>query len=274
MGTRTTNPVAVGDNVIFETDPKTGTGIISELLERKNYILRKASNLSKESQILASNVDKLFLMVTVILPATPAEFIDRFLIAAEAYRIPASIIINKTDIYGDEEMDKVTWLEEVYGRIGYRVYPVSVKKREGTDALLEKMKGSINLLAGNSGVGKSTLINLLNPSLNLKTGEVSKYHRQGKHITTFPEMHHLPGGGYIIDSPGIRGFGMVDMDRSEIYHFFPEIFRISKECKFYNCLHIDEPGCEVRKGAEEGIIEVSRYRSYLNIIDDDNRKYR
>jgi len=271
---RTTNPVAVGDNVLFEFENGKRSGIITEVLDRRNYILRKASNLSKDTQILASNIDHVYLMITIILPETPVEFIDRFLITAEAYRIPASIIINKTDLYGPEENERMENLISLYSKIGYECLKLSVNGKSGIDILGERMKGKINLLSGNSGVGKTSLINAFNPALNLKTEEISDYHKQGKHITTYPEMHPIPAGGYIIDSPGIRGFGVVNMDRNEIYHFFPEIFRISKNCRFYNCLHLDEPGCAVRTAVEEGDIDPLRYRSYLNIIGDDNRKYR
>ena len=271
---RTTNPVAVGDNVLFEYDKKSESGIITEVLDRKNYILRKASNLSKESQIIAANIDQVFLMITIVLPVTQIEFIDRFLITAEAYRIPAFIIINKTDLYGVSESEKLEYIEEMYLKIGYPCYKVSVKELTGLDSLRELMKDKITLVSGNSGVGKTTLLNTLNPGLSLKTAEISEYHKQGKHITTFPEMHQMPFGGFVIDTPGIRGFGVVDMERNEIYHFFREIFRISKDCRFNNCLHLDEPGCAVRKAVEEGGIDYMRYRSYLNIMEGDDRKYR
>jgi len=274
MEQRATNPVAVGDKVIFEFEKGGNSGIITEVLDRKNYILRKSSNLSKQTQVLAANIDQAFLMVTIILPETPVEFIDRFLVTAEAYRIPASLIINKTDIYGEQEQKKMAQIIAVYGKIGYECHNISLTTGTGIEAVKEKMKDKINLLAGNSGVGKTTLLNVLEPSLNLKTGEISDYHRQGKHITTFPEMHKMPFVGFVIDTPGIRGFGIVDMERNEIYHFFPEIFRISEKCRFYNCLHLDEPGCEVRKAVEEGIIDPLRYRSYVNILEDENSKYR
>lgn len=271
---RTTNPVAVGDNVLFEPDITTGAGIITEVLDRRNYILRKASNLSKQAQILAANVDQVFLMITIILPETPVEFIDRFLISAEAYRIPAYLIINKTDLYGEPEKRKMDQIVSVYEKIGYECFRISLAEKLNIDQLKSKLSGKINLLAGNSGVGKTTLLNVIDPSLNLKTGEISDYHKQGKHITTFPEMHKMTFGGFIIDSPGIRGFGVVDMDKNEIYHFFPEIFKIAEKCRFYNCLHLDEPGCEVRKAVENGLIDPLRYRSYVNIVEDDNSKYR
>ncbi len=273
-GLRTTNPVAVGDRVLFDTDNKTGDGIITEVLDRRNYILRKASNLSKHSQIIAANVDQVFLMVTVIHPETPVEFIDRFLITAEAYRIPAYILFNKTDLYGSDELEKMTYLESLYRKIGYGTFNFSLKSGSDLEPLKFQLKDRVSLISGNSGVGKTSLLNTLNPSLKLKTEEISDYHKQGKHITTFPEMHQMPFGGYIIDTPGIRGFGVVDMDRSEIYHFFREIFRISEKCRFHNCLHLDEPGCEVRAAVEKGEIDFLRYRSYLNIMETDDRKYR
>jgi len=271
---RTTNPIAVGDNILFEFDRKTNSGIITEVLDRKNWILRKATNLSKHSQIIAANIDQVFLMITIILPETQIEFIDRFLISAEAYRVPARIIINKTDLYGEEESSKMEYLVSMYNKIGYECIRLSLKELSNLEVLKDLMKGKTSLISGNSGVGKTTLLNAFNPLLNLKTAEISDYHKQGKHITTFPEMHQMPFGGFVIDTPGIRGFGVVDMERSEIYHFFREIFRISKMCRFNNCLHLDEPGCAVRTAVENGEIDFLRYRSYLNIMDGDNGKYR
>ena len=271
---RTTNPIAVGDNVLVEFDNKNNTGIITEVLDRKNYILRKATNLSKHSQIIAANIDQVFLMITIILPETPVEFIDRFLITAEAYRIPARIIINKTDLYGEDELARMMYLETIYKKIGYDCIRLSLKDMTNLDSLKLLMKDKTSLISGNSGVGKTTLLNLFDPGLNLKTAEISDYHKQGKHITTFPEMHKMPFGGFVIDTPGIRGFGVVDMERNEIYHFFREIFRFSKECRFNNCLHLDEPDCAVRNAVEKGEIDFLRYKSYLNIMDGDDRKYR
>lgn len=272
--TRTTNPLAVGDHVLFEINANDNTGVITELLTRSNYIIRKASNLSRESQILAANIDQVFLMVTIKLPETPVEFIDRFLVTTEAYSIKTSIIFNKTDLYDTQDLEKMEYLISMYTRIGYDCFRLSLTKEINTGLLEKAMKDRITLLSGNSGVGKSTLLNCLNPDLKLKTKEVSYYHKQGKHATTFPEMHQMPFGGYIIDTPGIRGFGVIDMDRNEIYHFFPEIFRISKKCRYHNCLHLEEPDCAVRTAVEKGDIDILRFRSYLNILEDENRKYR
>jgi len=273
-GLRTTNPVAVGDKVKLMPDKNKTSGVITEILDRRNYILRKASNLSKQSQIIAANIDQAFLMATITMPETPVEFIDRFLITAEAYNITSKIIFNKTDLYNQSQREMMEDMISLYSKIGYECIRFSVKDGGNTEMLREKMKNRITLIAGNSGVGKSSLINLLHPGLNIKTEEISSYHKQGKHVTTFPEMYIMPFGGFVIDTPGLRGFGVVDMDRNEIYHFFPEIFRISEECKFYNCLHSDEPDCAVRDAVEKEIIALSRYRSYLSILNDNNLKYR
>lgn len=269
-GVRTTNPVAVGDRVSMDVSE----GVIVALQPRRNYIIRRASNLSRESQIIAANIDQAFLVITVKMPSTPIEFIDRFLATAEAYRIPAVIVINKTDLYGEEEMEQARMIKDVYEKIGYRVMLISVTGDKNLDEVKEALRDKTTLVSGNSGVGKSTLLNRLNPSLSLKTGPISDYHEQGKHITTFPEMHPLPGGGYVIDTPGIRGFGVIDFDRKEIYHFFPEIFRISSGCRFHNCIHLDEPGCAVREAVASGEIEPWRYRSYISMVLEDNEKYR
>jgi ribosome biogenesis GTPase / thiamine phosphate phosphatase len=269
-GVKTTNPVAVGDNVMI--DPEAGA--IIEVLERKNYILRKASNLSKQYQIIAANLDQVLVIVTIVFPKTAVEFLDRLLITAEAYRIPAKVIFNKTDLYSGEDSKRMEYLISVYERIGYDCLRLSLSEGNGVENLKDMMKNRISLISGNSGVGKTTLLNVLDPSLNLKTEKISDYHKQGKHITTFPEMHRLPFGGFAIDTPGIKGFGVVDMERNEIYHFFPEIFRISKKCRYHNCLHLDEPGCAVTKAVEEGEIDYLRYRSYFSILNDENTKYR
>jgi ribosome biogenesis GTPase len=269
-GIRTTSPVAVGDHVVIDE----ADGVITRLLPRRNYIIRKSSNLSKESQIIAANIDQAFLMISVRMPETPVEFIDRFLATAEAYRIPTSIIINKSDLYGLADMAEAEKLKSVYEGIGYPGFIISLMNDVDTGKIPEALKGKITLLSGNSGVGKTTLLNRLNPSLSLKTEEISEYHEQGKHITTFPEMHPLPGGGFVIDTPGIRGFGVIDFDRGEIYHFFPEIFRIASGCRFYNCLHLNEPDCAVRSAVATGEIETWRYRSYVSMMIEENPKYR
>jgi len=269
-GLRTTNPVAVGDKVTIDSKE----GIITALSPRRNYIIRRASNLSKESQILAANIDQAFLMISVKMPATPVEFVDRFLATAEAYRIPATIIINKSDLHGPAEKKTAAGLKAAYEKIGYPVFIISATEDAALEQVTAALKDKVTLLSGNSGVGKSTLLNRLNPSLGLRTGMISEYHEQGRHVTTFPEMHSLPSGGFVIDTPGIKGFGVIDFDRNEIYHFFPEIFRASKGCRFYNCLHLAEPGCAVRSEIASGEIEQWRYRSYVNIMTEDNSKYR
>lgn len=269
-GVRTTNPVAVGDRVTINPDE----ALIVALSPRRNYIIRKASNLSRESQIIAANIDQAVLLITVRMPSTPLEFIDRFLATAEAYRVPAMIVINKTDIYGEEDMDQALRIKTVYEKIGYPVILISATQDANLAVLEEMMHNKTTLVSGNSGVGKSTLLNRLNPALSLKTGAVSEFHEQGRHITTFPEMHPFPGGGYVIDTPGIRGFGVIDFDRREIYHFFPEIFKIATGCRFHNCLHLDEPGCAVGEAVARNEIELWRYKSYLSMLLEDNEKYR
>jgi ribosome biogenesis GTPase len=273
-GIRTTSPVAVGDYVHFEMSGGNGTGIITGIEERKNYIIRRASKLSKESQIIAANIDQLILLATITKPETHPEFIDRVLVTAEAYRIPVKIVFNKTDLYSDDHHSKKDYLLSVYRKIGYDSYSVSLFNDDDIDILAGLVKDRVTLLAGNSGVGKSSLINKIEPSFNIKVEDISDYHRLGKHTTTFAEMYALSDGGYIIDTPGIKGFGLIDMNREEIYHFFPEIFRVSAMCRYYNCLHINEPGCEVKKQLDEGKIEEFRYRSYLKIFEDNNSKYR
>lgn len=271
---KTTNPLAVGDNVSFRKDEASSSGIITAVEERKNYIIRRSSNLSWEAQIIAANIDHAVIMVSLTQPSTPIEFIDRFLVTAEAYRVPAAIFFNKIDIYGDKERESLSQLRSLYEGIGYQTVALSVKNGFNIEKVYNLFKDSVSLLAGNSGVGKTSLLNLLSPGLKLKTGEISSYHKQGRHTTTYPEMHMMPFGGAIIDTPGIRGFGMVDLERNEIYHFFPEIFRLSTDCKYYNCLHYNEPGCAVLKALEEGEVAWTRYRSYLSILEDNSSKYR
>lgn len=290
-GIRTTNPVAVGDRVVIMQNPD-GTAYITEITPRVNYIIRRASNLSKEASILAANVDQACLVATLAHPTTSTTFIDRFLATSEAYRVPAILVINKVDLLkedndGSEKKERETTdgsatelLEAVsylYRSIGYEVIQVSAQTGEGLDTLREKLAGKITLLSGNSGVGKSTLINRLIPGVNLKTGEISDVHDTGMHTTTFSEMFPLPGdeGGWIIDTPGVRGFGTIEMDQYEVSHFFPEIFRLSSECRYGNCTHTHEPACAVRRALAEGRIAMSRYSSYLSILaDSDPDKYR
>lgn len=274
-GIRTTNPVAVGDRVIV-SEMKDGVSYISEILPRKNYIIRRASNLSKEAHIIAANLDQAMLIVTLTLPVTSTTFIDRFLSTAEAYRIPTTIVINKTDLLEDEEsrelLDAITYL---YTSIGYNVIHASAKNGAGIEEIRSTLTGKITLLSGNSGVGKSTLINQIIPGLDLRTAEISATHLTGMHTTTFSEMFELPGGGYIIDTPGVKGFGTIDYDIYEVAHFFPEIFKESANCRYGNCTHTHEPGCAVLKALDEQRISQSRYASYRSILDDiDHEKYR
>lgn len=272
-GIRTTNPISVGDRVDFEVEKE--ADVIVNIHERKNYIIRKSSNLSKHSQIIASNIDQAFLIVTVNYPLTTTTFIDRFLAAAEAYRIPVSLIFNKIDRYRPNDKDRLYELRHTYSKIGYNCHEISAKQGTHIEYIKEILKGKINLLSGHSGVGKSTLINKIQPGLDLKTGEISEAHSQGKHTTTFSEMFELDFGGYIIDTPGIRGFGTIDMIKEEMSHFFPEIFKTSQQCQFNNCTHVHEPKCAVKAAVETGEICMSRYESYLGmILEDEGNKYR
>lgn len=267
---RTTNPVAVGDNVSISVNDD-GSAYITEITPRKNYIIRRASNLSKEGHILAANLDQVFLIVTLLHPVTSTTFIDRFLATAEAYRVDATIVINKTDLLTEpddrELLDAVAYL---YRSIGYDVLEISARTGKGIGQLRERLAGKITLLSGNSGVGKSTIINDLLPGLDLRTAEISAVHDTGMHTTTFSEMFRLdgPDGGYIIDTPGVKGFGTIDFDRHEVAHFFPEIFRISADCRYGDCTHTHEPGCAVREALDRNEIAQSRYNSYLSILED------
>ena len=273
-GIRSTNPVAVGDRVNIEEN-REGTAFIVSIDERENYIIRKASNLSKESHILAANIDQALLVVTVNHPQTSLVFIDRFLATAEAYRIPAKLIFNKIDLYDEDDTGLLHGIIDLYTYIGYGCLAVSAVTGEGIGTLRELLHDKVSLVAGNSGVGKSSLINLILPGLNLKTGAISQSPHKGMHTTTFSEMFPLPGGGYIIDTPGVKGFGTIDFAPEEVAHFFPEIFKFSHDCRFGNCTHRHEPGCAVLKALEEHRISESRYASYLSIIDDSTEgKYR
>lgn len=273
-GIRTTNPIAVGDYVQIETNQE-GTAFITEIEDRKNYIIRRASNLSKQSHIIAANVDQAMLIVTVNYPITTTVFIDRFLATAEAYRVPVKLVFNKIDRYNAEDREYLEGLIHLYTTIGYPCSKLCARSEEGLDLLRNELKNKITVLSGHSGVGKSTIINKLVPNAKLRTGDISEYHNKGMHTTTFSEMISLPDGGYIIDTPGIKGFGTIDMEEAEISHYFPEIFKISSNCKFGDCTHRHEPGCAVLKAVEEHYISESRYKSYLSILDDkDESKYR
>ena len=273
-GIRSTNPVAVGDYVHIILNQE-GTAFISEIEDRKNYIIRRASNLSKQSHIIAANLDQCMLIVTVNYPETSTTFIDRFLASAEAYRVPVKLIFNKIDTYNEEEKSYLEALIHLYTSIGYPCFKVSAKQQMGIEAINNELEGKITLLSGHSGVGKSTLINAILPDATAKTGEISSVHKKGMHTTTFSEMFELPQNGYLIDTPGIKGFGTFDMEEEEIGHYFPEIFRTSADCKYGNCTHRNEPGCAVRQAVENHYISESRYSSYLNMLEDkEEGKYR
>jgi ribosome biogenesis GTPase len=267
-GLRTTSPISVGDKVVVRLEADENAGVIDKIQERKNYIIRKSVNLSKEAHIIASNVDQALIIATVHQPRTSFGFIDRFLCTSEAYNIPASVILNKLDL---NQSKKLSELQEnyvnCYGSIGYPVFAVSALDGTGIDNLKDWMKDKVTLVAGHSGVGKSTFINALVPDLDLKTSEISEMHNKGTHTTTFAEMFPLPHGGYIIDTPGIKEFGMIDMDIYEVSHYFPEIFSLSSNCKFNNCVHRNEPGCAVLAALEENAIPESRYSSYISILE-------
>ena len=273
-GIRSTNPVAVGDFVEITCNQE-GTAFITAIDDRRNYIIRKSSNLSKQSHIIAANVDQAFLVVTVNYPETSTKFIDRFLASAEAYRVPVVLVLNKCDLLSAEELHYQEMMMQLYDTIGYQCVSVSAIEGTGLDTLHDLMKEKITLLSGHSGVGKSTLINSLLPGVNLRTSEISDAHNTGMHTTTFSEMLKLPDGGWLIDTPGIKGFGTFDMEREELSSYFREIFHFSKDCRFSNCTHTHEPGCAVLKALENHYIAQSRYESYLSMLDDkDENKYR
>ena len=265
---KTTNPVAVGDRVTIELEDE-HTAVIAKVEDRQNYIIRKSTNLSKQTHIIAANIDQAFLVATLVLPRTSTGFIDRFLVTAEAYSIPANIIFNKADLYDEELNEYLEELTAVYELSGYKCYSVSAFNPADIQTLREVMKDKVNLLSGHSGVGKSTLINEIEPNLHLKTGILSKTHSKGMHTTTFAEMFELSSGGFIIDTPGIKEFGLVDIEKQELGHYFPEIRERMNQCQFNNCLHVNEPKCAVRAAVDEGLIAESRYVNYINMLNSE-----
>lgn len=272
-GIKSTNPIAVGDWVDFSIDDSAEqNGVIHKIYDRKNYIIRKSVNLSKKYHILASNLDGAILMATLIKPKTYTVFIDRFLVSAQTFEIPVHIIFNKVDLYGDEEMAELEYLELVYKQAGYTTQRLSATQETDFSSIKNLLKDRVTLIAGHSGVGKSTLVNKIQPSLNINTKQISDSHGQGQHTTTFAEMHPLDFGGSIIDTPGIRGFGVVDVEKSEMSHFFPEIFDLSKDCKFNNCIHLEEPGCAVKEAVENHTLAPSRYHTYLTLLNGDEEE--
>ena len=268
-GVRSTNPVVVGDEVACEAD-EGGDYVIADILPRRNYVIRRASNLSKESHIIAANVDQALLMASLRSPETPTEFVDRFLVTCEAYKVPVTILLSKLDL---QDAEAVAEFRAVYEGAGYRVLEVSVREGRGVEEVRELLAGRTTLVSGNSGVGKSTLIQAIDPSLDIRTGEISESHQKGSHTTTFSTMYPLAGGGAVIDTPGIKGFGLIDIDEAELWHYFPEMMRVAPACRFYNCTHTHEPGCAVTEAVKAGEIAWPRYESYLKIRDEDE-KYR
>lgn len=275
-GIRSTNPIAVGDIVDYEVDETsdTQTGTINNIHERKNYIVRKSVNLSHQMHIIASNIDLVFLLVTIDNPPTTTSFIDRFLVTAEAYGIEAVIVFNKVDTLNDATLDEQLYLQHIYQEIGYQCLRVSSTEEKGLEKLKDLMRDKVSMFSGHSGVGKSTLVNALEPTLNLKTTIISEQSKQGQHTTTFAEMYDLAFGAKIIDTPGIKGFGIVDMEKEEISGYFPEFFKLQEQCKFNNCLHKEEPYCAIKDALENDEIAWSRYKSYLQILEGDEEHYR
>lgn len=275
-GIKSTNPVAVGDEVRFDliTEGDETVGQIHTILDRRNYLVRKSVKLSKQVHIIAANVDLVFLLVTLENPKTYPEFIDRFLATAEAYDVPCVLLFNKEDTLEDHLRDETKYMAALYRDIGYTCIGISAKTGKNIGKVLELMEGKTCMFAGHSGVGKSTLINRIAPELSLRTAEISEQHRQGQHTTTFAEMYDLPSGARIIDTPGIKGFGLVNMEKEEIGDYFPELFALKAECRFNNCLHLDEPGCAVKKALEEGEVAWSRYRSYVQMVTGEEDTYR
>lgn len=276
QGIKSTNPIAVGDIVDFEIDETSDaiTGTIHNIHERKNYIVRKSVNLSHQMHIIASNVDYVFLLITINNPPTTTNFIDRFLVTAEAYGIETILVFNKIDTFNDLTSDEQLYMQYIYQQVGYKCLRVSSTEEKGLEELKELMRGKTTMFSGHSGVGKSTLVNALEPSLHLKTKTISEQSMQGQHTTTFAEMYDLSFGAKIIDTPGIKGFGIVDMEKEEISGYFPEFFKLKDQCKFNNCLHKDEPKCAVKEALEKDEISWSRYNSYLKILEGDEESYR
>jgi ribosome biogenesis GTPase len=268
-GIRTTNPVSVGDYVCVEQSDR-HEAVISEILPRDNYMIRKATRLSKSSHIIAANIDMAFLIVKLAAPRTSLGFIDRFLVTAGAYHIPAALIFNKIDLLSPDGREELLRLETLYRNIGYPCYETSATQQQGIEPLREVLKGKVSLFSGHSGAGKSALINVIESALNLKTGAISDYHQKGMHTTTFAEMFPLSFGGYIIDTPGIKEFGMVDLEKEEVSHYFPEMLTLIYDCSFHNCTHIHEPGCAVKKAVAANKISGSRYRNYCSILNDES----
>ena len=275
-GIKSTNPIAVGDKVNFEIEANnnTETGVIDAIYDRKNYIIRKSVNLSKQTHIIASNIDQVFLLITIDNPPTFTSFIDRFLVTAEAYSIPAILLFNKIDSYALEQRAEVLYLKDIYEKIGYQCLEVSATENKNVGEVKKLMIAKTSMFVGHSGVGKSTLVNAIEPTMNLKTKAISSQHKQGQHTTTFAEMFDLTFDARIIDTPGIKGFGIVDMDKGEVDNYFPEFLAIKNGCKFNNCLHVEEPKCAVKDAVENEEISSSRYRSYLAIIADEEEHYR
>jgi ribosome biogenesis GTPase len=278
-GIRSTNPIAVGDHVeLTESNEDSNSegaviGLITNIIERKNYIIRKSPNLSKESHIIAANIDQAFLIVTIKHPVTTTTFIDRFLVSAEAYRIPCRIVFNKIDLYNEDQTELMNSLINVYEAVGYQCLKISAKRNIGIEELKMMLKDKTNVFSGHSGVGKSTIINSIQPGTMLKTGIISDAHHSGKHTTTYSEMIDLDFGGFIIDTPGIKGFGLLEMVKEEISHYFPEMFRLLNNCQYYNCTHTHEPECAVKKAVAEGQIAESRYDTYVGLLNNED-KYR
>lgn len=271
-GIRTTNPIAVGDRVEFELEPDQESAVISALEPRRNYIIRKSINLSKQAQILGANLDQAILVVTLASPPTSLGFIDRFLVTAEAYSVPAALVFNKLDLFSEEGLEILEEYVSIYSELGYPCYEVSALEGTNIDQLRDLLRDKVTLVSGHSGVGKSSLINAIAPGSQLRTGSISDWSDKGKHTTTFAEMLPLPFGGYLIDTPGIRELGIVDIEQAELSHFFPEMRALLNACRFHNCRHVNEPGCAVLDALEAGDIQPSRYESYLSIYqNEDNR---